>query len=203
MTKANGAGTPEETPAGPNGGEASEADEPTIGDLIHAEAQGVVKTSVIAAMAVGLVPMPVIDIVGVTGVSMTMLRSLAALYEVPFSENLGKSALVALVPSVLPVVVLGGAASVIKAFPGPGTAGGIAGVTVLSGAVVYALGQVFIQHFEAGGTMADFNPGPAKTGFKQAFEDGKKVVRELMAQINQPPAAGQGPKKWRLKPHRA
>ncbi len=170
-----------------------DADAPTVGDLIHAEAEGVVKTGVIGAMAVGVIPVPVVDIVGVTGVSLNMLKSLSEVYEVPFSESLGRAALVALLPSLVPVALVGGAGSLIKALPGLGTVAGTGGVSVVSGAVTYAVGHVFIKHFEAGGTVADFNPGPAvRDRFKRAFAEGWEVVTALIERLDAPPPKPRG-----------
>lgn len=176
----------------PDGDEAA-VELPTVDDFIRANGEGVIKNSVIAAMAIGLVPVPALDIVGVTGVSTAMIRSLCICYEVPFSDRIGKSALIALVPSIGPVALVMGLSSLVKIVPGIGTLGGSAGVAVMSGAVTYALGRVFLEHFEAGGTMADFRVDQVRDRFARAFADGRTMVREMLASGEpKPEASGAG-----------
>jgi hypothetical protein len=37
-------------------------------------------------------------------------------------------------------------------------------------AATYAVGQVFIQHFESGGTFLDFDPDKVREHFRQEFD---------------------------------
>lgn len=173
-------------PLSPEPEDPESEDVPTVGDLIRAEADGIVKNGVIAAMAIGLVPVPVVDLVGVTGASVAMVRALATLYDVPFSESAGRAALASLVPGVVPFAVITGLSSLVKMVPGIGTLGGSAGVSVLSGALTYAVGQIMIEHFEAGGTLADFRADPVRARFRRAFEEGKVLVADWAARLDQP-----------------
>lgn len=49
-------------------------------------------------------------------------------------------------------------------------------MSAISGAITYAIGQVFIQHFESGGTFLDFDPKKVKEYFMEQFEEGNKTV---------------------------
>jgi uncharacterized protein (DUF697 family) len=51
--------------------------------------------------AAGLIPLPLVDMAAVGGVQLYMLRRLSEIYEIPFSENLGKSILSSLA-AILP-----------------------------------------------------------------------------------------------------
>lgn len=126
------------------------------------EAARVVKNHVITSMGIALVPIPIVDLVGLTGTQLKMVHSLAKLYKVPFSENLGKSLIVSLVGGFMPTSTAMTLASFAKAIPGLGTATGMVSVTVLGGATTYAIGSVFVQHFESGGTLLDFDPKAMK-----------------------------------------
>lgn len=160
------------------------ADTPTVGDLIHAEAQSVVRGNVIAAMALGLVPVPVVDIASVVGISVRMVYGLSQCYEVPFSQEATRAALFALIPAALPVAAVGTTASLLKSVPGIGSVVGSGGVSLLSGAVVYALGQVFIRHYESGGTLNDIDIQTARRQFKAALAQGRKVAARLRDQVD-------------------
>jgi Domain of unknown function (DUF697) len=69
----------------------------------------------------GLIPLPVIDVAVVGGVQVQMLRKLAALYNVPFREDWGKSVLASLVGSLIPASSGMGVASALKSVPIVGT----------------------------------------------------------------------------------
>lgn len=143
------------------------------------EAHGIIKNYVISSMAVGLVPVPMFDLVGLLAVQLKMLHSLADHYEVPFSQNLGKSLVTSLVGGALPITLTVAASSMLKWIPGVGTLAGGASVSVLSGAVCYAVGKVFVQHFESGGTLLDFNPESMRAIFQQELEEGKAAAQNL------------------------
>jgi uncharacterized protein (DUF697 family) len=106
----------------------------------------------------GLVPIPFVDVFAVGGLQVQLLRRLSQIYGVPFSENRGKALIASLAGSMIPATSGIGAASTLKALPLFGTL--VAGfvMPVLSAGATYAIGKAFIQHFESGGTLLDFNP---------------------------------------------
>src|SRR5262245_19760089 len=111
--------------------------------------------------AAGLVPIPLVDIAAVGGVQLQMLRRLSEIYDVPFSENLGKSLIASLAGAVIPASTATTAAlgaSSMKLIPGFGTAVGAVTMPVISAGATYVIGKVFIQHSASGGTLLDFNP---------------------------------------------
>jgi uncharacterized protein (DUF697 family) len=114
------------------------------------------------AAAAGVIPIPVIDVAAVGGVQLKMLRELARIYEVEFSENLGKSVMGTLLGSIMPAGVASatsmGVTSALKFVPVVGTAIASIAMPACSAAATYALGKVFILHFASGGTLLDFNP---------------------------------------------
>ena len=143
------------------------------------EAQASIKNHVIGSMGISLVPIPLVDLVALTGIQLKMLHSLARIYRVPFSENLGKSLIVSLVGGVMPTSTAMTLASLTKAIPGLGTATGMVSVSVLGGATTYAIGNVFMQHFESGGTLLDFDPKQMRDYFAAKLREGKQVASNL------------------------
>ncbi|MBM3854736.1 MAG: DUF697 domain-containing protein, partial [Verrucomicrobia bacterium] len=81
-------------------------------------ANQIVKSSMILAAGAGAVPVPAWDAALVFGVQLKMLADLSAAYRVPFSENIGKSAVAALLGGLAPALIVQGAAgSVLKGLP--------------------------------------------------------------------------------------
>lgn len=122
------------------------------------EANHIVKNSVIAAMAVSWVPVPVADILMVSGVCVLMVRRLCEYYETPFDPNLVRGAVLGLGAGVAPLMVTGAMSSAAKLIPGLGLLAGAAGSSLTAGGLTFAVGQVFIRHFEGNGTLSSFRP---------------------------------------------
>jgi len=106
----------------------------------------------------GLVPLPVVDVIAVGGLQVQMLRRLSQIYDVEFSENRGKALIAALAGSMIPATSGMGAASALKAVPVINILAAGFVMPVLSAGATFAIGKAFIQHFESGGTLLDFNP---------------------------------------------
>jgi uncharacterized protein (DUF697 family) len=142
----------------------------------EAQAHELVRHYVWWSAGAGLIPLPVVDLAAVTGVQLKMLGRLAEHYHMPFSEHRGKSIIGALLGSVVPANLARGAlGSFIKAVPLVGSLAGLLTMPALSGAATYAIGKVFIQHFEAGGTLLDFDPDKMKSYFAAKYKEGQNI----------------------------
>jgi uncharacterized protein (DUF697 family) len=132
------------------------------------------------SMGAGLIPVPFVDLVAVSGVQLRMIAGLSKIYGVEFHENRGKSIIAALIGYIVPnTLSFGSVGSLIKAIPVVGQLAGAPSMVLFCGASTYALGRVFIQHFESGGTFLTFDPAKVKEYFQKEFEEGKKVAEEL------------------------
>jgi uncharacterized protein (DUF697 family) len=106
----------------------------------------------------GLIPVPVVDILAVGGLQVQMLRRISQIYNVEFSENRGKALIAALAGTMIPATSGMGAASALKFIPVVNILAAGFVMPVLSAGATYAIGKAFIQHFESGGSLLDFNP---------------------------------------------
>ena len=106
----------------------------------------------------GLIPIPVVDVLTIGGLQIQMLRRLSQIYDVEFSENRGKALIAALAGTMIPATSGIGAASAMKAVPVVNILAAGFVMPVLSAGASFAIGKAFIQHFESGGTLLDFNP---------------------------------------------
>ncbi len=149
------------------------AKERAVKDVPEEEADRILSRHAFASMGVGLIPLPLVDLAGLTIVQLNMLRKLAKAYNVPFSRSVVKNILYSLGCSALPV-----AASMMKIIPVAGQGVGAAAMPAATSASTYALGKVFIQHFSSGGTFLTFDPEEVKTYYMEMFEERKKAVQE-------------------------
>jgi len=136
------------------------------------EAEKIIRKYMWGAVAAGAVPAPLLDIALITGIQLQLVRSLAWRYDVPFSEQLGPSVISVLVGGSLPVLSSG----MLKFLPGVGFLFGLVGVPIIAGASTYAVGRVFIQHFESGGTFLTFDPQKVRGYYAEQFSTGKEEI---------------------------
>jgi uncharacterized protein (DUF697 family) len=122
-----------------------------------AQATKLVERYALYSGGAGLIPLPVLDVAAVGAVQLDLLRRLAALYDVPFKAEWGKSVIASLLGSLIPASSGMGVASVLKSVPVVGTTVGILTMSGVSAGATYLIGKVFIQHFSTGGTLLDFN----------------------------------------------
>lgn len=146
-------------------------------------AEAIIRRNVLWALGAGVVPVPIFDLVALTGVQLKMLKELSDLYGVKFTESTAKKILGSLVSSV-GGVALGTAAAVSlgKLIPGVGSALGLALVPVTTAAFTHATGRVFLMHFESGGTFLDLNPDKLRAHFRQEFERAKETVTHIKSE---------------------
>lgn len=139
-------------------------------------AHDLIKKSMYASMAAGLVPVPIFDILAVSGIQLEMLRRLSHLYGVTFMEGKGKNALAALIGGTFPMSVTPMVMSLVKSIPIVGSTVGVVSLPLISGASTYAVGKVFIQHFESGGTFLTFDPEKVRIYYAEQLKEGKTVA---------------------------
>jgi uncharacterized protein (DUF697 family) len=141
-------------------------------------AETLVRKSVYAAAGVGLLPLPLVDLAAFNGIQLNMLYRLCKRYEVPFSKQAAKGFIGMLLSGGGAALLTAPAWSLLKSIPVVGSALGGMTVSALAGASTYALGKVFIEHFESGGTFLTFDPKAAKARFEQLQKEGRKAVQE-------------------------
>lgn len=143
--------------------------------------QNIIKTHMVAGSALALLPVPLFDLAALTGTQVSLLRSLSQHYDVDFDEQKGKVILGSLLSGSVPLLAVMGLSSFAKLIPGIGTIGGGISMTILTSSLIYATGQVFIRHFEEGGTLADFHSKHWKNFFMQQFEEKKAKMKQQKA----------------------
>ena len=106
------------------------------------------------SFGVGFIPVPVFDLVALTGLQLKMLDEIAKVYGQSFYENKVRSVIASILGGAFPQSVSRvGLSSLLKSVPVLGTAVAMITMPVAAAAATYAVGVVFIKHFESGGTF--------------------------------------------------
>ncbi|MBF0290222.1 MAG: DUF697 domain-containing protein, partial [SAR324 cluster bacterium] len=141
------------------------------------KASVIVTNYMLLSMGVSIVPLPVFDTIALGAVQIKMIKALAKLYGVPYSEQKSRAYTGSLLGAVLPISVYGSLGSLVKFVPVVGSVAGAILMPTTAAACSYALGKVFIQHFELGGTLLDFEPETTKAYLTELFTEGKQLVK--------------------------
>ncbi len=144
------------------------------------QVQAIVKRNMLWSLGVGAVPIPIFDLVGITAVQIKMLKEIAEVYNVSFSENKVKNIVFSLLGGVGSLELSKGLlSSVVKFIPGAGSIAGAVTLPITAAAITYATGNLFIRHFEQGGSFMDITPSDLKEKFSNYFNTGKKEAQDL------------------------
>ncbi len=122
------------------------------------QAYRIVRRHVWLSIGASAIPLPVLDIAVLTATQLHLLEKLSQHYGVAFNRQLAKEKLLALLSGIAPATTVMGLSQASKLIPGIGTVLGGVSVSALSGALVYAVGKIWIKHFAAGGTWENFEP---------------------------------------------
>jgi uncharacterized protein (DUF697 family) len=151
------------------------------------EADRIVKNHVLVGSAVGLMPLPVVDIFALSTTQLNMVHQLSRHYQIDFDNKKAKSAIISLINGSLPTVTVISLSSFVKLIPGIGTLGGNASLILTGAAVTYATGRSFIKHFNEGGTIEDFNAKKYAVFFKDELKKGRDFALRNKKRIEKHP----------------
>ncbi len=133
-------------------------------DMLATEA---IKKYALYSAGAGLIPMPLVDFAAISAIQLKMLKRVAAVYEIPFDSDRVRSIVAALIGGLAGTSLgYGLGRTVLKSVPFVGPVLGGFSVSAMGGAVTWALGRVFMQHFASGGTLLDFDPDAMRQHFK-------------------------------------
>ena len=154
----------------------------------RAETEVLIDRYMLAAMGVGLVPLPVLDLVGVGAVQFRMIHKLAELHGVQASDARVRQVLMSLLGGAIPAFGALPLFVFAQAIPVIGWTVGVGAASILGGASTYAVGHLMRRHFEGGGTMESFKAEETREAFKELLEKGKSAVKSIKSRGKTAPA---------------
>lgn len=131
------------------------------------------------SVVASLVPLPLLDILAMSGAQVKMIHELCRLYNVDFERKIALAVATGLASGTLTKSVASNATrAVARSLPGLGTVMTVAFEPALAFGTTYAIGAAFISHFEADGTLHDFNPETMKDSFADHLNRGKALFKQ-------------------------
>lgn len=163
--------------AGPGWGPAPPRPLPQEQAKMHAAAMALVRRYTTGAAGVGLIPIPLLDTASMSALQYIMVKKLANLYGVKFEGQRLRAFLAGFISGLGAVGVAGGLSlSLFKFLPLVGPPLTAASLPAMTGAFTYAVGRVFVLHFETGGTLLDFDPQAMAEHFQKGLAEGRKIL---------------------------
>ena len=159
--------------------EIESGEEATGGKDHQKEGREIVNKFMLFSMGIGLVPVPAIDLIGLAALQLRMLHRLTRLYGVAFDEQRAKIIIAAFLGTGTPGLASRSLASLLKAIPGVGSVLAFFSMSLLGGAATYALGRLFVYHFEIGGALFDLDPKKTRAYYEQLLGEGQQVTKRI------------------------
>ncbi len=131
------------------------------------------------AAGVGLLPTFVLNFAGVLAVQITMVWKIAGAFHQTRGKEKIRGSILSLIGSVLPGSVGHGIGLAVAAIPAvvTGTLLSFVLAPALAYAMTKAVGNVFIMHFESGGTLLSFDPEQFREHFAKEFRNASGVAQ--------------------------
>tara|TARA_R110002050_G_scaffold237349_4_gene373275 strand:+ start:184 stop:666 length:483 start_codon:yes stop_codon:yes gene_type:complete len=150
--------------------------DPVVADAaaLRQGAKAIVSKYAAWSTAFGVLPIPIADAVGITGTQVSMIAALSKHYGVPFSKTWIRTILSSILGGVAPGALTAGLVStVFKSMPGIGIGVGFAGMAALSNLATRTIGNLFIDHFEAGGDLSNVDTDEMKESLSEEMKKKK------------------------------
>lgn len=136
----------------------------------YQRAQRAIKVASGISTGLAMIPISLFDVVALTASQVLLIRKLTQIYEQPFSKELAKTIVAALLTNLGAGGTISLIGSLYKIVPGAGWVAGSLSMGTFAAATTYATGQVFTMHLEAGGGLLDFDPQKVKAHYQAYFQ---------------------------------
>lgn len=145
---------------------------------LYEQGRSIINKKVAWSAGAGILPLPVFDMVAVTGVQLKMIADLCELYKIPFKQSLARPIVISLIGSLgAGILAPALALTTFKLVPGISMLLSGTALATTSAGITYAVGHLFLDHFKTGGTLEDFNLVGGRGIFKSKVQEGIQAAK--------------------------
>ncbi len=128
------------------------------------------------SVGAAMVPVPYLDLALLASVQTKLIVNLASLYDQKLSKQTVTGVITLLIGTLAPSGAARVTTSVLSKFmPGFGSAIGTVSLATFAASATYAIGKVFVRHFENGGSFSAFSAKDVQDELKKEFDAAAKV----------------------------
>jgi len=151
---------------------------PELTAHLYEQGRSIVNKKVAWSAGAGILPLPLFDMIAVTGVQLKMISDLCELYQIPFKQSLARPIVISLIGSLgagmlAPALAL----TTFKLIPGISMLLSGTALATTSAGITYAVGHLFLDHFKTGGTLENFNLIGGHGIFKNKVQEGIQAAK--------------------------
>lgn len=159
---------------------------PEISAEVKAQVQGLIKSRSFLAAGMGIVPIPVFNLVSATAVQITMVQSISRLYNIEVKKSWIKNIIASVLGGLASTSLSRWAARGLVAAPLVGTSLAVLSAPALNGLTTYAIGYMFVRYFESPDGFLKANTAALGTWFKEGFKDGREKLGSAISGKSEP-----------------
>ena len=128
--------------------------------------------------ALGVIPLPPLGVAMIVANNLKMLHKLSSIYGVKYYKDVGKEAISSFLVGCGTYSISGRLIWGLSALaPAAAPVIGIVTIPIFGSSATYAIGKIFVQHFESGGTFLTFDPEKVRGHYAELFKEGKELTK--------------------------
>ena len=144
----------------------------------------IIRNKVYVAMGVGVVLIPAINFASLMAIQLKLVKELSDYYGVEFKKNVVKNIITSVITSGTSVLGSFALESSVIGVPVVGFPIAVGSKALTGGLTTYAIGMMFVTHFEKGGTLAGDNWDCMKESFKKAMGKSRNWLADVLRDKN-------------------
>jgi uncharacterized protein (DUF697 family) len=149
--------------------------------ITRSRVEEIVKNRALLAVGVGLVPVPVLNLVSVAAIHISMVQSITRLYNIEVKKSWIKNVIASALGGLSATALSGTVAKGLGAAPLVGTSLAVLSAPAMNGLVTYAIGYMFIRYFESPEGLLKANAAALREWFQEGFKDGREKLGGIIA----------------------
>lgn len=146
----------------------------------HIKAERMVKQFAMGSLSSLLVPSLLAEWVLLPAIQLTLIHRLCAIYGQKFVINAAKAKIAIFLSWLVMLSASNPVGLALQHIPLIGSNWQRISTALIGSASTYAIGKVFILHFEAGGTLLNLDPEKLRSYYVEQFEKERKAHRHLV-----------------------
>ena len=149
--------------------------------ITRARVEEIIKKHSLLAAGLGIVPVPVFNLLSVSAIQISMVQSVARLYNVEAKKSSVKNIIASVLGGLGATGIAGLAAGSLSAVPVIGGSLIAFSAPALNGFTTYAIGYMFAKYYESPDGFLKANAHALTEWFKEGFKEGREKLGDAIS----------------------
>jgi uncharacterized protein (DUF697 family) len=144
--------------------------------ITRSKVEAIIKNRALLAAGIGIVPVPVFNLVSVAAIQISMVQSITRLYDIEAKKSWIKNIIASVLGGLGASALSGFALKNLGGAPLVGTSLAVLSAPAVNGLTTYAIGYMFVRYFESPRGLLKANAGALKEWFMDGFKEGREKL---------------------------